>query len=221
MIRTRSVSVAAAGVVLNADMTVTRGARGLVIFVHGSGSSRFSSRNRRVAAALNDGGFATLLADLLTPDEDAIDARTAKLRFDIPMLAERTAGMIDWAGSEDSVGPLPVGLFGASTGAAAAIIAAARRPERTRAVVSRGGRVDLAGAALERLRAPLLMIVGGLDFAVMELHERVLTRITCAHAYEIVSRATHLFEEPGALDRVAELAVGWFQRYVGTPADEA
>lgn len=211
---TTPVSIPAGTVELSGDLTLANDARGLVIFVHGSGSSRFSSRNRHVAGMLNAGGFATLLADLLTPEEEAVDMRSAALRFDIPMLAERTVWMIDWARSQGSVNYLPVGLFGASTGAAAAIIAATQRRDETSAVVSRGGRVDLAGSALERLHAPLLMIVGGLDFPVMELHERVVSRLTCPFRYEIVQGATHLFEEPGALDAVAELATGWFERYL-------
>lgn len=210
----RAVTIWAGNAELSADLTSAERAQGLVIFVHGSGSSRMSSRNRYVAGTLNDRGFSTLLADLLTPEEDAIDARTAALRFDIPLLAERTVTMIDWAQADESVNALPVGLFGASTGAAAAIIASARRSERTGAVVSRGGRIDLAGPSLERLRAPLLAIVGGLDFPVMELHERVLPRIAATHAYEIVPGATHLFEEPGALQSVAKLAGEWFQRYL-------
>ncbi len=163
---------------------------------------------------LNGAGFATLLADLLTPAEEAIDAKTARLRFDIPMLAERTIHMIDWARSDESIGYLPVGLFGASTGAAAAIIAASRRREEICAVVSRGGRVDLADSALEQLHSPLLMIAGGLDLAVLDLHEKVLPRLRCRHRYEIVPQAAHLFEEPGALNAVASLAAGWFQRYL-------
>lgn len=214
MTRTEPVSVAAGPIVLSADLTVADRALGLVIFVHGSGSSRFSTRNRYVAGTLNTGGFSTLLADLLTPEEETVDTRTAALRFDIPMLAERTVQMIDWAGSYGEVSRLPVGLFGASTGAAAAIIAAAQRPQRVRAVVSRGGRVDLAGPALESIRAPLLMIVGGSDYPVMELHERVLKRIASPYRYEVVPGATHLFEEAGALEAVAELASKWFERYL-------
>lgn len=208
-----SVSIPAGEVTLDGDLTVPEGAQGLIIFVHGSGSSRFSSRNRHVAAQMNAVGFATLLADLLTREEEAVDARTARLRFDVPLLAERTTGMIDWAASSERAANLRIGLFGASTGAAAAIAAAAARPDRTHAVVSRGGRVDLAGAALERLRAPLLMIVGGLDLAVVDLHRRVLPRLACLHRFEIVARATHLFEEPGALDTVARLAIAWFKVY--------
>ncbi|MGZ3509866.1 MAG: dienelactone hydrolase family protein [Vulcanimicrobiaceae bacterium] len=208
------VSIPSGKAQLNGDLTLVDDAQGLVLFVHGSGSSRFSTRNRRVARALNDGGLATLLADLLTPEEEAVDAHTAALRFDIPMLAERTVRMIDWARSHESVDFLPVGLFGASTGAAAAIIAASRRPNETSAVVSRGGRVDLAGSSLDEIRAPLLMIVGGLDFPVIDLHRSVLPRIKCEHHYVVIPGATHLFEEPGALDAVADLATGWFQQHL-------
>jgi putative phosphoribosyl transferase len=208
------VSIPAGNIELSGDLTLADNAQGLVIFVHGSGSSRLSSRNRHVALMLNDGGFATLLADLLTPEEEAIDTRTATLRFDIPMLAERTVKMIDWAHSYEPVNYLPVGLFGASTGAAAAIIAAAQRPDEASAVVSRGGRVDLAGSWLEQLHAPLLMIVGGLDFPVIHLHEKILPQLSCPYRYEIVPGATHLFEESGALNSVAQLAIKWFQRYL-------
>lgn len=196
------------------DLTLGENAQGLVIFVHGSGSSRRSSRNRYVAKLLNDARFATLLADLLTPDEEALDARTAALRFDIPMLAERTVNMIDWACAHTQTKHLPIGLFGASTGAAAAIIAAAERPEETRAVVSRGGRGDLAGPWVERLQAPLLLIVGERDEAVIALHDQMLAHLKAHYEYEIVPGATHLFEEPGALDVVARLAADWFERYV-------
>ncbi|MGZ3499125.1 MAG: dienelactone hydrolase family protein [Vulcanimicrobiaceae bacterium] len=208
------VSIACGKAQLSGDLTLVDDAKGLVVFVHGSGSSRFSTRNRYVARQLNRGGLATLLADLLTPEEEAVDARTAALRFDIPMLAERTVRMIDWSRSHESVDFLPVGLFGASTGAAAAIIAASRRPNETSAVVSRGGRVDLAGSSLEELRAPLLMIVGALDATVIDLHRSVLPRLKCEHRYVVVPGATHLFEEPGALDTVAGLAARWFQQHL-------
>jgi putative phosphoribosyl transferase len=195
-------------------MTLANNAQGLVIFVHGSGSSRLSKRNRYVARLLDEGGFSTLLADLLTPEEETLDARTAELRFDIPMLARRTISMIDWAHAHEPTKKLPVGLFGASTGAAAAIIAAAERPEQTRAVVSRGGRGDLAGPWFERLQAPLLLIVGTLDYPVLELHEQMLPRIRAQYRYETIPGATHLFEEPGTLDAVAKLAAAWFKRYL-------
>lgn len=209
-----AVSIPAGRVALSGDLTVVDKAQGLVIFVHGSGSSRLSGRNRYVARLLNEAHFATLLADLLTPEEEALDARTAALRFDIPMLAQRTIGMIDWARAHKPAKQLPVGLFGASTGAAAAIIAAAERPDLTRAVVSRGGRGDLAGPWLERLKAPLLLIVGGLDSSVIELHEQIVPRLHAEYSYEIVPGASHLFEEPGKLDIVAKLAIAWFTRYL-------
>lgn len=204
------VSIPAAGVHLSGDLTLMGNTRRLVIFVHGSGSSRLSPRNRHVARVLNDGGISTLLADLLTPDEELLDERSAEFRFNIPMLAERTVAMIDWARSEPATKDLHVGLFGASTGAAAAIIAAADRPREVRAVVSRGGRIDLAEAALEEYRAPLLMIVGALDDPVIALHRTTIPKLECEHRYVEIAGATHLFEEPGALDRVAGLATAWF-----------
>jgi pimeloyl-ACP methyl ester carboxylesterase len=185
---------------MTGDFTVPDNAQGLVIFVHGSGSGRFSTRNRHVARLLNEAHFATLLADLLTPN--------------IPLLAERTGHMIEMAQSREDVNRLPIGLFGASTGAAAAIIAAAERPEQVRAVVSRGGRGDLAAPWLPQLQAPLLLIVGELDTAVLELHEQILPQLQSHYSYEIVPGATHLFEEPGTLDVVANLAIAWFQRYL-------
>ncbi len=209
-----TVSITAGDVHLSGDLTLVDNAKGLVIFVHGSGSSRFSTRNRYVARALNDGGLATLLADLLTPEEETVDAVTAALRFDISMLARRTIDLIDWARSREAIATLPIGLFGASTGAAAAIIAAARRPHETGAVVSRGGRIDLAESSLEELQAPLLMIVGGLDFPVIRLHRSVMPRLRCEHRYVVIPRATHLFEEPGALDAVADIATTWFAQHL-------
>ncbi len=209
-----SVAIPAGGVTLAADLEGPIDPHGLVIFVHGSGSSRFSGRNRAVAAKMREAGFATLLADLLTPHEDALDRMTAALRFDIPMLAERTRAMIVWAAARAPFTDLPIGLFGASTGAAAAIIAADAMPERVGAVVSRGGRIDLAGGSLAHLRAPLLMLVGARDEPVAELHERVLPQLTCEHRYTVVPDASHLFEEPGALERVAELAAAWFDEHL-------
>jgi putative phosphoribosyl transferase len=199
---------------LSADLTIPSKLTGVVLFVHGSGSSRFSSRNRYVAEVLNEGGFATLLADLLIEKEARIDERTRKFCFDIGLLADRTVAMIDWAQGEGAISSLPIGLFGASTGAAAAIIAATLRPKETRAVVSRGGRVDLADASLERLRTPLLMIVGALDVQVLELHEEAIRHLNCEYRLDIIPGATHLFEEPGTLECVAELATAWFQRHL-------
>lgn len=209
----RNVSIAAGDATLEGDLALPDDARGLVVFVHGSGSGRFSPRNRHVARILNRAGFATLLADLLTPEEELIDERSSALRFDIPMLAERTTYMIDWVKARADLAALPLGLFGASTGAAAAIIAAAARPQAIRAVVSRGGRIDLAGDALDACHAPLLAIVGSRDIPVIHLHQQAMQRLRCEHRYVEVPGATHLFEEPGTLDAVADLAAKWFERY--------
>jgi dienelactone hydrolase len=196
------------------DLGVPDNAHGLVVFAHGSGSSRHSPRNRAVAATLWAGGFATLLLDLLTGDEERIDEITRQHRFDIAMLARRLVATVDWASREDELSGLPIGLFGASTGAAAALIAAAQRPAVIKAVVSRGGRPDLAGSALEQVRAPTLMIVGGDDTEVIELNREALDRIPCTKQLEIVPGATHLFEEPGALVQVAAFARQWFATYL-------
>jgi dienelactone hydrolase len=201
--------------VLRGDLTLVDDAAGLVIFAHGSGSSRRSSRNRAVAKALVDAGLATLLMDLLTEQEELIDERTAALRFDIELLTDRVTTAIDWAAHQDSIARLPIGLFGASTGAAAALRAAAKRPERVAAVVSRGGRPDLAGNALPLVKAPTLLIVGGADDVVIGLNEEAKAELTCESELAIVPRATHLFEEPGALEAVARLAAQWFLRHLG------
>jgi putative phosphoribosyl transferase len=197
-----------------AGLTVPDSARGLVVFAHGSGSSRFSPRNRYVAGVLADGGFATLLVDLLTQAEERVDLRTRELRFDVELLAGRVVDAARWASDELH---LPLGLFGASTGAAAALVAAAREPGLVRAVVSRGGRPDLAGPALARVRAPTLLVVGGRDEPVLGLNREAAAGLTQASAVEleIIAGATHLFEERGALERVAELARAWFDRYLG------
>ena len=189
-------------------------ATGIVAFAHGSGSSRHSPRNTYVAGVLSQGGFATVLADLLTEAEEQVDLRTRQLRFDIGLLAERVTAVVDWLQQADRTAQLPVGLFGASTGAAAALVAAAQRPESVRAVVSRGGRPDLAGDALPRVRAPTLLIVGGLDNVVLELNQEALDRLPAHKKLDIVPGATHLFEEPGALERVAELASAWFVEHL-------
>jgi dienelactone hydrolase len=188
----------------------------VVLFAHGSGSSRHSPRNRHVARLLNEAQLATLLIDLLTPDEEAVDLRTAHLRFDIGLLAERLVGAADWLTQHPDTRELPIGCFGASTGAAAALVAAAERPEAVAAVVSRGGRPDLAGAALGRVRAPTLLIVGGNDFQVIELNRAAFAELRCEKQVLIVPGATHLFEEPGALDEVASRACAWFQRHLLT-----
>jgi pimeloyl-ACP methyl ester carboxylesterase len=185
-------------------------ALGLVIFAHGSGSGRRSPRNRYVADELNRRGFATLLFDLLTEDESFDRANV----FDIPLLARRLGEAIDWQRTHQPVAALPTGLFGASTGAAAALVAAADAPERVVAVVSRGGRPDLADAALPRVRAPTLLIVGGADVDVLELNRRAAAQLTCEHALRIVPGATHLFEERGALDLVATVAGEWFAEHM-------
>jgi putative phosphoribosyl transferase len=207
--RTKSVDVACQGVSLRGDLVVPDAATGLVAFAHGSGSSRLSPRNRYVASVLQGGGLATLLFDLLTPEEEEIDLRTRHLRFDIPLLAERLVGATDWLRDQD-VGELPLGYFGASTGAAAALIAAAERAERVGAVVSRGGRPDLAIPMLSRVGAATLLIVGGLDHAVIEMNREALRHLSEPKKLEIVEGATHLFEERDTLAQVAWLARDWF-----------
>jgi putative phosphoribosyl transferase len=204
------VVVETGAVALDADLAVPDGAAGVVVFAHGSGSGRHSPRNRRVAAALQSSGLATLLLDLLTPDEGEVDARTAELRFDIRLLADRLAAAVDWLAEHPAAAGLPVGCFGASTGAAVALVCAAERPEQVRAVVSRGGRPDLAGAALASVRAPTLLIVGGRDHAVLDLNREAYARLSVEKAVEVVAGAGHLFEEPGALDEVTRHAARWF-----------
>jgi pimeloyl-ACP methyl ester carboxylesterase len=199
-------------IALNADLGLPADAAGLIVFAHGSGSSRHSSRNRAVAEVLQQGRLATLLLDLLTEREERVDVVTAEFRFDIPLLADRVVGAIDWVGAHPQITSLPLGIFGASTGAAAALMAAARRPSIVRAVVSRGGRPDLAGASLETVVAPTLLIVGGRDEVVVELNRQALARLAGPKQLQIVPGATHLFEEPGALDRVARLAHQWFEQ---------
>ena len=210
----RLVEVPVRDVRLEGTLTVPPAAHGIVVFAHGSGSGRFSPRNRAVAGVLVDAGLATLLMDLLTAEEEAEDIKTARLRFDIGLLAERVVGAIDWLTSEPTLAELTVGCFGASTGAAAALIAAAERPKRVVAVVSRGGRPDLAGDALPRVRAPTLLIVGGSDTMVIQLNRRAQVLLGGESRLEIVPGATHLFEEPGALEQVAATAREWFLRYL-------
>ena len=206
------------GATLAGDLTVPPGAGGLVAFAHGSGSSRHSARNRSVACFLNGGGLATLLMDLLTPGEEVVDAHTAGLRFDIDLLSRRVVGAIDWHAQDLDTAALPVGLFGASTGAAAALRAAAERPA-VRAVVSRGGRPDLAGDALGHVLAPTLLIVGGRDPQVLDLNRTALARLPAARL-AVVPGAGHLFEEAGALDEVSRLARLWFGRYMLSEDEE-
>ena len=203
---------------LDGDLHVPVECIGLVIFAHGSGSSRFSPRNRQVAAALESAGCATLLLDLLTREEEAVDLRTREYRFDIQRLAGRVTAAADWASSHPQLRDMTVGYFGASTGAAAALIAAAERPEISAAVVSRGGRPDLAGEALSAVQAPTLLIVGGDDEPVIELNEQAKRRMRTIARIEIVPGATHLFEEHGALEQVERLAAGWFREYLPRPA---
>jgi len=199
---------------IDGDLVVPEKATGLVIFAHGSGSSRFSRRNRLVGHVLERGGFATLLLDLLTTEEEAIDVRTREYRFDIDRLAQRVVAAIDWAGRQPALDALPIGCFGASTGAAAALIAAAERPQNVRAVISRGGRPDLAGDALPRVQAPTLLVVGGDDDVVIQLNRDAMRRMQAIVELEIVPGATHLFEEPGALELVSELARAWCARHL-------
>jgi putative phosphoribosyl transferase len=201
---------AAPDVVLDGNLNLPLNPLGVVLFAHGSGSSRHSGRNRFVAHILNNAGLATLLIDLLMPDEEAIDNQTRHLRFDIAMLARRLAGTIDWLVKEEATRPLNIGLFGASTGAGAALVASTLRPSFVSAVVSRGGRPDLAGDDLVNVQAPTLLIVGEEDKPVIELNKRALQQLHVTKQLEIVPRATHLFEEPGSLETVALLARNWF-----------
>jgi putative phosphoribosyl transferase len=214
-----AVRVSAGGVALDGDLARPSQVDGMVLFAHGSGSSRHSPRNRRVAEHLQRAGLGTLLMDLLTADEERLDLRSGELRFDIGLLARRLVGAIDWLAARFG-GELPLGLFGASTGAAAALVAAAERPDRVAAVVSRGGRPDLAGPALERVTAPTLLIVGGADPQVLALNRQAAGRLAVPHRLEVVAGASHLFEEPGALDEVTRLAAAWFAAHLRqVPAD--
>jgi len=217
---TRSVAVTAGRIRLEGDLRLPTGARGIVLFAHGSGSSRFSPRNRFVADVLHRAGLATLLIDLLTAREESIDRVTAALRFNIGLLAERLVDVADWIAQQSEIGSLQIGCFGSSTGAAAALIAAARRPDRVGAIVSRGGRPDLAGAALSEVQAPTLLIVGGDDLQVIDLNKDAMARMTAPVELKIIPGATHLFEEPGALEQVAQRASDWFVRHLGTAGQE-
>ncbi len=208
------VQVPAGSVTLEGNLTLPEESRAIVLFAHGSGSSRHSPRNRYVARVLNEAKLATLLIDLLTLHEEVVDARTAQLRFDIDLLAERLVDATDWLTQFPDTKHLRIGYFGASTGAAAALAAAAVRPDAARAIVSRGGRPDLAGAALTRVQAPTLLIVGEHDDQVVQLNRQALAQLRCEKRLLIVPGATHLFEEPGALDEVARLARDWLQRHL-------
>jgi dipeptidyl aminopeptidase/acylaminoacyl peptidase len=208
------VYVPAGRVTLEGNLLLPDGAHGVVMFAHGSGSSRFSSRNRHVADVLRAAGVGTLLIDLLTRDEEDADRRTGHLRFDIGMLADRLAGASEWLGKQSETRSLKLGLFGASTGGGAALVAAARKPERIAAVVSRGGRPDLAGPALPAVQAPTLLIVGGDDEPVIEMNREAYEQMVCERRMVIVPGASHLFEEPGTLEEVARLAAEWFTRHL-------
>lgn len=211
---TGGIQIDVGGIVLDGDLTLPPEAPAIVLFAHGSGSSRHSSRNRFVASVLHTAGFGTLLMDLLTAEEERVDDRTAELRFDVPLLGDRVAAASDWLRDAPNTSKLALALFGASTGAAAALVAAARQPERVAAVVSRGGRPDLAGDALPNVSAPTLLIVGGADREVLELNRGAAARMRASVELEIVPGASHLFEEPGTLERVAQLARNWFLRYL-------
>ncbi|HKT95945.1 MAG TPA: dienelactone hydrolase family protein [Paraburkholderia sp.] len=215
--QTLQVDVPVDDVTLAGTLEMAEAARALVVFAHGSGSSRFSPRNRQVAAGLHRAGFATLLFDLLTPDEQRHDSVDGAYRFNIALLARRLGGTLAWLARRPDVGALPVGLFGASTGAAAALVAGAQA-RGVGAIVSRGGRPDLAGASLAAVAAPTLLIVGGLDETVIGLNRKAAGQLTCEHRIEIVPGATHLFEEPGALEQVTRLAQAWFERWLGGAA---
>lgn len=215
LIEQRTVRVPVGRNALEGDLIVPAHARGIVLFAHGSGSSRFSARNKHVAAILQESGFATLLLDLLTPNEEELDRRSGEYRFDIGRLAQRLIDAAAWLESEDATLSLPLSMFGASTGGGAALVAAAELPDRVAAVVSRGGRPDLAGDALERVVAPTLLIVGGNDEVVLELNRAALARLRAPARLAVIPGATHLFEEPGALDEVARQAAAWFETYGG------
>jgi dienelactone hydrolase len=210
----REVRVAAGAATLEGNLGVPEGAVGVVLFAHGSGSGRHSPRNRYVAEALRRAGLATLLVDLLTEEEEEEDLRTRRLRFDIGLLADRLAGATDWLVENSETQDLRVGYFGASTGAGAALVAAAKRPEAVGAVVSRGGRPDLAGEALPRVATPTLLIVGGQDEPVIDMNREAMAQIRAEKELEVVTGATHLFEEPETLEEVARLAAGWFTQHL-------
>jgi pimeloyl-ACP methyl ester carboxylesterase len=210
----RPVRVSADTVMLEGNLAVPDSARGVVLFAHGSGSGRYSPRNRYVARVLREAGLATLLIDLLTAEEEEVDLRTRHLRFDIGLLAERLGGATEWLARNSATRNLWVSYFGASTGAGAALVAAAEHPESISAIVSRGGRPDLAGPALSRVAAPTLLIVGGNDFPVIDMNREALEQMRTEKRLEIVPGATHLFEEPGALEQVARLATDWFVRHL-------
>lgn len=207
---------------ISGDLTIPEGAEAIVVFAHGSGSSRFSPRNRYVAQILQEKPLATFLIDLLTPAEESIDDVTRNLRFDIPLLTDRVVAAVRWLRAQDETRTMKLGCFGASTGAAAALAAAARLPDDVTAVVSRGGRPDLAESALDQVKAPTLLIVGGDDSVVIDLNRRAMERLTCEKEMTLVSGAGHLFEEPGKMEQVAQLAADWFVTHlIGLPTGRA
>jgi putative phosphoribosyl transferase len=210
----RPIRLVVDGAPLDGNLVIPKKARGIVVFAHGSGSSRNSPRNKFVAGVMQEAGLATLLFDLLTMKEEAIDNITSQLRFDIEFLSRRLAGAVDWVTKNKDTADMSIGLFGASTGAAAALVAAAQRPDKVKAVVSRGGRPDLAADALPEVKAPTLLIVGGLDTQVIELNQQAMERLTSVKELKIVPGATHLFEEQGTLPQVADLAAAWFVKYL-------
>jgi putative phosphoribosyl transferase len=216
----REVRVSAGPVTLEGSLGVPNSAGGVVLFAHGSGSGRHSPRNRYVARVLREANLATLLIDLLTEDEEEVDLRTTRLRFDIGLLARRLVGATDWLVQNPDTEQLRIGYFGASTGAGAALVAAAERPDEVGAIVSRGGRPDLAGDALPLVKAPTLLIVGGNDEPVIGMNEEALARMRAVKRLQIVPGASHLFEEPGALEEVARLATVWFARHLGPHTEE-
>ncbi len=213
-LREDQVQIPAGAAMLEGTLSLPKGAQGVVVFAHGSGSSRHSPRNRFVAQVLREAQLGTLLMDLLTLEEEAIDQQTRHLRFDIDLLADRLVSATDWLTQRPETHSMRIGYFGASTGAGAALVAAARRAERVYAIVSRGGRPDLAGPALAEVCAPTLLIVGGNDPVVLELNRQAMEALRCATRLEIIPGATHLFEEPGALEAVAQLARQWFLRHL-------
>ena len=217
LVRSRHVWLPVAGGAIDGDLSVPDRATGIVLFAHGSGSSRLSPRNRKVARELQDGGLATLLFDLLTPMEEEEDKRTGQLRFDVKLLADRLVTVIDLVAEGLGEGVFRIGLFGASTGSAAALIAAAKRPKIVRAIVSRGGRPDLAESALASVRAPTLLIVGAQDPQVLQLNMNALAQLKCVKRMEVVPRATHLFAEAGTLEQVSWFARDWFNQHLSIP----
>lgn len=215
LVKEQPVRIPLEDILLEGNLTIPENAKGIVVFAHGSGSSRNSPRNRYVADVLNKYSLATLLTDLLSPDEEAIDLQTRHLRFDIPMLADRLVGIVQWTQDQEKIKNLNIGYFGSSTGGGAALIAAANLPNKIKAVVSRGGRPDLAGEFLSKVKAPALLIVGERDPDVIDLNEQAMAKLNDQSMLEIIPRATHLFEEAGALEEVAHMAAAWFEKYLG------